>query len=206
MTNTINTAYLVQADTLESESNVSIENGVLHVYDNKLKVHLNGAIQEITLGSSTVNARKYGSFFSTQTQSPVISTVTAITLNGTDATSTSGVSIVNNSRIKVDTVGVYNVQFSAQLYRIQGGVTKQAIIWLRKNGTNVPDSATHVTMQANSDFLVAGWNFFISLSANDYVELMIHQDDAIQLIAEAADLVHGYPSVPSVILTVDKVG
>ena len=180
MTNTINTAYLVQADTLESESNISIENGVLHVYDNKLKVHLNGAIQEITLGSSTVNARKYGSFFSTQTQSPVISTVTAITLNGTDATSTSGVSIVNNSRIKVDTVGVYNVQFSAQLYRIQGGVTKQAIIWLRKNGTNVPDSATHVTMQANSDFIVAGWNFFISLAANDYVELMIHQDDAIQ--------------------------
>jgi len=206
MANTINTAYAVQVDTLEAESNISVENGVLHVYDNKLKVHLNGAIQEVTIGSTTVNARKYGSFFSTQTQSPVISTVTAITLNGTDATSTSGVSIVNNSRIKVDTVGVYNVQFSAQLYRVQGGSTKQAIIWLRKNGTNVPDSATHVTMQANSDFLVAGWNFFISLAANDYVELMIHQDDAIQLIAEAADLVHGYPSVPSVILTVDKVG
>ena len=206
MANTINTAYAVQVDTLESESNISIEDGVLHVYDNKLKVHLNGAIQEITLGSTTVNARKYGSFFSTQTQSPVISTVTAITLNGTDANSTSGVSIVNNSRIKVDTVGVYNVQFSAQLYRVQGGVTKQAIIWLRKNGTNVPDSATHVTMQANSDFLVAGWNFFISLAANDYVELMIHQDDAIQLIAEAADGVKGIPSVPSVILTVDKVG
>ena len=206
MTNTINTAYLVQADTLESESNVSIENGVLHVHNNKLKVHLNGAIQEVTIGSSTVNARKYGSFYSTQTQSPVISTVTAITLNGTDASSTSGVSVTNNSRIKVDTVGVYNVQFSAQLYRVQGGSTKQAIIWLRKNGTNVPDSATHVTMQANSDFLVAGWNFFISLAANDYVELMIHQDDAIQLISEAANLVHGYPSVPSVILTVDKVG
>jgi len=206
MASTTNTAYIVQVDTLESESGVSIENGVLHVYDNKLKVHLNGAIQEVTIGSTTVNARKYGSFFSTQTQSPTISTVTAITLNGTDATSTSGVSIVNNSRIKVDTVGVYNIQFSAQLYRVQGGATKQAIIWIRKNGVNVPNTATHITMQANSDFLVAAWNFFISLNANDYAELMIHQDDAIQLIAEEEDLVHGYPSVPSVILTVDKVG
>jgi len=101
---------------------------------------------------------------------------------------------------------VYNIQFSAQLYRVQGGVTKQAIIWIRKNGVNVPNTATHVTMQANSDFLVAGWNFFISLVANDYAELMIYQDDAIQLIAEAENLVSGYPSVPSVILTVDKVG
>jgi hypothetical protein len=206
MPNTINTAYEVQADTVESESGISIENGVFHVYDNKLKVHLNGAIQEVTLGSTTVNARKYGSFYSTVTQSPTISTVTAITLNGTDTSSTSGVSIVNSSKVKVDTVGVYNVQFSAQLYRVQGGTVKEAVIWLRKNGVNVPDTSTRVTMQSNSDFLVAAWNFFISLSANDYIELMIHQNDAIQLIAETENLTHGYPSLPSVILTVDKVG
>ena len=79
---------------------------------------------------------------------------------------------MNSSKVKVDTVGVYNVQFSAQLYRVQGGSVKEAVIWLRKNGVNVPDTSTRVTMQSNSDFLVAAWNFFISLSANDYIELI----------------------------------
>jgi len=43
----INTAYRVQADLLESESNIKIENGTLHVFDNELKVHLNNEIKNI---------------------------------------------------------------------------------------------------------------------------------------------------------------
>ena len=37
--NTLNTAYNVRCDVLDSESNISVENGSMHVYDNKLKVH-----------------------------------------------------------------------------------------------------------------------------------------------------------------------
>lgn len=44
---TLNTAYKVQADLLESESNIKIENGTLHVFDNKLKVHLNDEIKNV---------------------------------------------------------------------------------------------------------------------------------------------------------------
>lgn len=49
MATTINTSYAVTADTLSSESGVSIENGTLHVYNNDLKAHLNDEI----LGIST---------------------------------------------------------------------------------------------------------------------------------------------------------
>ena len=44
---TLNTAYKVQADLLESESNIKIENGTLHVLNNELKVHLNDEIKTI---------------------------------------------------------------------------------------------------------------------------------------------------------------
>jgi hypothetical protein len=53
MVNTINTAYEVQADTLESESNISIEDGVIHLYNGQLKYHYNGAILPISTTSIT---------------------------------------------------------------------------------------------------------------------------------------------------------
>ena len=50
----LNTSYKVQVDLLESESNINIENGTLHVIDNKLKVHLNDEIKNITISNYKV--------------------------------------------------------------------------------------------------------------------------------------------------------
>lgn len=155
--------------------------------------------------NTSIGIPKYGSFYSTETQYPVINTITAITYNNTDTSATSGISIVDTSKIKVDTDGVYNLQFSAQLNRLSGGVSRQVVIWLRKNGTDVPSTATHVTMQANADFLVASWNFYLQLNANEYAQLMMWQNDAIELIYEVANTSVPYPIVPSVILTIEKI-
>lgn len=205
MSNILNTAYAVTVDTLATENGVTIENGVLHVYNDKLKVHLHDEIHEIITSDTSIVVPKYGSFYSTQTQVPALETIYAITLNNTDADATSGVSIVDNSKITVDATGVYNIQFSAQLYRSTGGTSKQAIIWLRKNGVDIPATSTHVTMQANATYLVASWNFFVKLNAGQNVELMIWQDDAIQILYDPANVTVPYPSTPSVILTVEKV-
>ena len=58
MSTILNTAYNVQTDILESESNISVENGTLHVYNDKLKVHLQNEIREVI----TTNTAKNGSF------------------------------------------------------------------------------------------------------------------------------------------------
>lgn len=205
MSNILNTAYAVTVDTLATENGVTIENGVLHVYNDKLKVHLHDEIHEIITSDTSIVTPKYGSFYSTQTQVPTLETIYAITLNNTDADATSGVSIVDNSKITVDATGVYNIQFSAQLYRSTGGTSKQAIIWLRKNGVDIPATSTHVTMQANATYLVASWNFFVKLNAGQNVQLMIWQDDAIELLYDPANVTVPYPATPSVILTVEKV-
>jgi hypothetical protein len=92
-----------------------------------------------------------------------------------------------------------------QLRRTSGGGTKQASIWIRVNGVDVPNSATHVTFQASSDYLVPAWNFFIDMTAGQYAELMWTQDDAIVLTYNAADTIIPHPAVPSVILTMNKI-
>ena len=150
----------------------------------------------------------YGSFYDTTDQSSASDVVKAMELNTTDTSI--GVTIANNTlsrptRITVSNSGVYNLQFSAQLYRTSGGQSKTMTIWIRVNEVNVPASATIVTMQANADYLVAAWNWYVTLTANQYVEIMYVQNDSITIEYVPEDLVTPHPAVPSVIVTMNKI-
>ena len=145
----------------------------------------------------------YGAFSDTTTQTITsIDTAYAMTFNTTDEAN--GVSIGSpTSRIVVAEQGVYNVQFSAQLDKTSGAAAN-IYIWLRKNGTNVPNTASKVAIQGTSAETVAAWNFVIQLEATNYVELMWSSDDAdVVLLAASATSV--WPAIPSVICTVTQV-
>jgi len=144
--------------------------------------------------------RRYGSFYDTTTQTAAaINTAYAMTFNTVDL-SVGVTRGTPTSRIYVDTLNVYNVQFSAQVDKTAGGVGL-VWIWLRKNGVNVPDSAGQIRIQGNNAEIIAAWNYIIELNAGDYIELMWEVDDtSVILLADAASAVH--PSVPSIILTV----
>lgn len=143
---------------------------------------------------------RYGSFYDTTTQTAAaINTAYAMTFNTVDL-SVGVTRGTPTSRIYVDTLNVYNVQFSAQVDKTSGGVGF-IWIWLRKNGVNVPDSAGQIRIQGNNAEVLAAWNYIIELNAGDYIELMWEVDDtSVILLAEVASAVH--PSVPSIILTV----
>lgn len=150
-----------------------------------------------------------GSFYDTTTQSVTSGQVKAMELNTTDTDTTYGFSITNNAlsrptRITASNTGVYNLQFSAQLNRTTGGQPKQIDIWIRVNETDIPNSNTGITMQANDGKIVAAWNFFVKLNAGQYVEIMWTQNDAIDILAEVAGV--NYPATPSVIATINQVG
>lgn len=143
---------------------------------------------------------RYGSFYDTATQTAAaINTAYAMTFNTTDLS----VGVTRGSptsRIYVDRPNVYNIQFSAQLDKTSGGIGL-VWVWLRKNGTDVPSSASQVRIQGNNAETVAAWNFLLQMNAGDYFELMWEVDDtSVQILAEAASAVH--PAVPSIILTV----
>ena len=145
----------------------------------------------------------YGAFSDTTTQTIVsINEAYAMTFDTTDASN--GVSIGSpTSRLVVAEQGVYNIQFSAQLDKASGGAA-DVYIWLRKNGSNVPNTATTLTLQGTAARQVAAWNFVIQLEAANYVELMWAADDVdVTILAASATSV--WPAIPSVICTITQV-
>ena len=145
----------------------------------------------------------YGAFSDTTTQTAAsIDTAYGMVFNTTD--SSNGVSIGSpTSRLVADFQGVYNVQFSAQLDKTSGGAGN-IYIWLRKNGTNVPNTATTIAIQGTAARTVAAWNFIIQLEPTQYVELMWATDDtSVRILAASATSV--WPAIPSVIATLTQV-
>jgi hypothetical protein len=163
----------------------------------------------IALLSEFTPLLKYGSFFSTETQSATtINTPKAMTLNETDISNGVSFSKINNSQISVSISGTYDLQFSAQIDRVVGTGTDVIDIWLRKQGVDVPNTNTKITIAGNVNQakVIASWNFFISLNAGEYVELMYSVTDLqIQLIYEAPNLSVPHPATPSVLLTMNKI-
>lgn len=148
----------------------------------------------------------YGAFQDNTSQTAaVINTPYAVIWGETDISNS--VTVVTDgthlTRVTVDETGVYNFAFSLQLIKT-GASAKNAWIWPRINGVDVPKSATKVTLVGNSAALVAAWNFFLNMQAGDYFQLMwAVEDTAISILHEAATAF--CPEIPSAILTVNFV-
>ena len=146
----------------------------------------------------------YGAFQDNTTQTAAAtSTPYAVKFGTTDLTNS--VTVVtdgtNLTRVTVDETGIYNFAFSLQLAKATAN-SKTAWIWPRINGSNVADSATKVTLSGNGSAVVAAWNFFLSMSAGDYFQLMwAVEDTGIQIVHDAATAF--CPEIPSAILTVN---
>ena len=160
------------------------------------------------LGSTLYVPIAYGSFYDTTTQTAVSGAIATMKYNTTSLSN--GVSVVNDglgnpTEITFTDAGVYNIQFSAQLQRTSGGSDATISIWLSQNGSNVADSTTHLTLKANTNYVVAAWNFFQQVGAGDNVQIMWSHNDAIQILYEAPGVSPTRPATPSVILTVNRI-
>ena len=149
----------------------------------------------------------YGSFYDTTTQTnPVANVPRSMSFDSTDITN--GVSISGstnpfNTYIKTENAGVYNIQFSAQVDKTDGG-TDDIVIWLRKNGIDLTDTATTLTLPTNNSKVVAAWNWFVTSATGDYYQIIwLSADTDLRLLAEPISGTH--PGIPSIILTVNRV-
>jgi len=140
----------------------------------------------------------YGSFYSTVTQTAAAAnTGYAMTFNNT--AESNQIAVVSNSRITFKNRGSYNIQFSAQIDQASGS-PHYIWIWFRRNGTDIPDSTSKISIQGSKSELVPAWNFIVSVLGGDYVEIMwAVEDTTVQLLAEGATAF--CPAIPSVIAT-----
>lgn len=149
----------------------------------------------------------YGSFYDTTSQTGTQDTEHLMRFNST--AEAYNVSIgTPTSQIVVTHTGTYNIQFSAQLYNTGGGGAGNVMsIWLKKNGSNVAWSSTNITVPSNAPYVVAAWNFVISLLANEYIELAWSTDNTnIIIYANPGSIISPTrPNIPSIILTVTQV-
>jgi hypothetical protein len=165
---------------------------------------VNVTVTGTSIGVQVGPQEYYGSFYSTVDQSNAgANQVNKMTYNVTDINN--GVSIVSSSRITIANAGVYNIQFSAQFDKTDSGDDK-VDIWLSKNGSNVANTNTEMTLVGNNGKHVAAWNLFVNAAAADYFELCWSSADANVFINYVAtQSTPTRPAIPSVILTVNKV-
>lgn len=161
-----------------------------------------------TVPFNDIADRAYISAYSAIDQSGSTSAATAVIL-GTTALS-QGISMVNNgsgnaTRITFDADGVYSIMPSIQ-FANSGGSDHDVTIWFRKNGTNIPASATTITVPKAGDGGAAFFQivFYEQVVANDYIEVMwLPEDVGLTLDYIAAGAIA--PAVPSVILCAERI-
>jgi hypothetical protein len=158
-------------------------------------------------GTNSFTTAAYGSFYDLTNQIAVAAdSAAAMTLSNTDFAS--NVTVQNNSQFRFTNAGVYNIQFSAQIDRSSGTAAQSLKIWLRKNGVDVPASATNLIISGgvNTAAFVASWNFFQNLAAGDQVQLMWSvSNPQVYLAFSPATTSPSRPAVPSLIVTVNQV-
>lgn len=149
----------------------------------------------------------YGSFYHTASMlNTVPGTPNTMSLSTTDLSNGVIVSGSIRDKIKFLNSGIYDVQFSAQLDKTSAGADFIMYIWIKQNDINVPISNTAVTTLGGSNAkTVASWNWFVNAAAGDYVQLIWASDAADARIQYNASPTYG-PAIPSLIVTVDRVG
>lgn len=150
--------------------------------------------------------RQFGAWQDTTNQTAAaINTGYAITFNTADVTD--GITLVSNSRITVPSTGIYNLQFSAQFVNTDSAI-QDIDIWLKKNGSNIAGTNGRVSVPNRhgsvDGHILPAWNYFLSLAANDYVELFwATTSTAVSLQYLAASSPH--PAAASAIVTIHRV-
>jgi hypothetical protein len=144
----------------------------------------------------------YGSFYDTTTQAAAaVNTPYAMKFNNTAGANQ--VAIVDLTKLTFKYRGTYNIQFSAQLDKASGSQS-YIWIWFRLNGIDITDSASKYSIAGTTAENIAALNFFVTVKALDYVELLWATDDTNTiLLAEPSNASH--PGIPSVILTAQSI-
>ena len=181
-------------------------NSFLNIFFIKLVNSLNSVLG--IRGGKFMN-NPYGAFQdSTNQVAANTTTAYAVSFNTTDFSN--GVTIASGSRITVADTGIWNLQFSIQFTNTTNA-SQDVDVWFRVNGTNVANSNSRFGFAPRKGagdpyHTIAALNYFVSLNATDYVEIMWRPTDTgVSIEQYAAGTSPTRPAVPSAIVTMSFV-
>jgi hypothetical protein len=193
-TNFSNTTFTVTGSQFYTGSSVYVGNQTI---TGSLSLTSNG------IGTGLfINGQKQFNYLSAYHTSSILPTqnVSGSFIYSTVITS-SGITINSGSRITFANTGIYNIQFSAQMYTPTNNT--DVYIWFKRNGVNIVNSATQVDI-GTSNYGVVAWNFVDTFTSGSYVEIAYQSDESttqFQYISAAGNI----PAIPSIIVTVTQV-
>lgn len=203
----IDTPAVPDLPTPESAYSSSVftkTNAVLRIYFTRITTAL--AVLFGPRGGKYLNI-PYGAFSDTTDQTATANTATVMTFNTTDFAN--GVSVASTSKLTVAQAGIYNLQFSAQ-FENSDTQEHDVSIWLRKDasgaGVDIAGSAGLVGVPSKhgafNGHLIVGWNYYVTLNANDFVEIWWSTpSNLVTIQAYAAGTSPTRPSTASVVAT-----
>ena len=153
------------------------------------------------IGAPVHSKTPYGSFYDTTASVSSLTTEKVIAL-GTTADAY-GVSIVNGTKMTFDYEGVYNIQFSAQVYQPSNG-NPEINFWIKKNGTRVEASAGQIDLSNQNHYALPAWNYVLKLNAGDYIEFWWNSSSTVNLVTTTAGTYA--PAAPAMIATATLAG
>jgi len=135
-----------------------------------------------------------GYFYSSLTQLN-LQPINIVTL--TNTTLSQGITLVLGSQLRVSKPANYALQVTIQFTKsTSAGGAAIGFFWLRKNGIDVPDSATDVITSTSGAGVVLAVNYTLPLLANDYLEMVWYANTTnSELIAIPAQT--GPPTIPA---------
>lgn len=159
--------------------------------------------------AAEMDSAPYGAFSNNNGQTAT-STATTDVVEFDTTEQSEGVYLSNTTRIYVRNGGIYNLQYSLQLKNSNNDF-EYADVWFRKNGTDIPNSASRFGLPARKStgdpsHLIGAMNTFLDLAAGDYIELAGSvSNTTVALEYLAADAIIPRPAIPAVIFTVNYV-
>jgi hypothetical protein len=175
-------------------------NNVLRLYFNQLdKIlgQLNASVQ-----ASVINV-PYIAVQDSVSHTVTANTANAMTFDTVDYSNSC--SLVSTSQLTVTYAGIYNLQFSTQFQNTDTQL-HDVSVWLRKNGTDIVSSTGLISIPNKhggvDGHTISGWNFFVSLAANDYIQIYWSTTNAaVTIQAYAAGVTPTRPSTASNVAT-----
>ena len=154
---------------------------------------------------NTITNRAVGQFESLKDQTATSANVAYVVDFDTASGFNTGITIASSTNITVAASGVYLATTSIQFYN---GNTNDhnATFWFRRNGSNVINSGSVVTVPklADGGHMMSEISIMQSLTANDYVQLVWQTTDVdVKLDYSAAS--GAIPAIPSVIFNMQRI-
>jgi hypothetical protein len=169
------------------------ENNILRLYFAQLDNFTQSLLS--SNGSKFLSA-PYGAFSDFTSQTTTANTDTLMQLSTTDFSNEVSIS---SSKITVAYAGIYNLQFSVQIQNLDNA-PQDMFIWLKQNGVDIVGSTGKIGIPARKSAGVPshdikGWNYFLSMNANDYIE--IYWSPTIATVTVETYAASGAPTKPS---------